>query len=70
MPGSRRFSFTEKDRLLDIDEVASFLGLTREAIYQRRQRGDFAPAVKVGWSLRWRGEDLQAWLDANGQGQR
>ena len=63
MTGTRRFSFTGSNKLLDIDEVAAYLGLSREAVYQRRRRGDFAPAIKVGASLRWRVQDLEAWLD-------
>jgi predicted DNA-binding transcriptional regulator AlpA len=57
------FSFEGNSPLLDIDEVGERLGLTREAIYARRHRDDFPPAILMGGVLRWRIEDVEAWLD-------
>ena len=65
MPDVRRFVFRAESHLLDVDEVAAYLGLTRQAVYQRRYRGDFPPAIKVGSSLRWYPEDMAAWLRAS-----
>ena len=56
---------TEANHLLDLDDMCRLLGLTPEAIYNRRHRGDFPPAIKVGASLRWRVRDVEVWLDAN-----
>jgi predicted DNA-binding transcriptional regulator AlpA len=44
-------------------------GLTPEAIYNRRHRGDFPPAIKVGASLRWRVKDVESWLEAHRDGE-
>ena len=69
MSGSRSSLFSGAARLLDIDEVASYLGLTRQAVYQRRARGEFRPAIKVGASLRWRVQDVEDWLEAHRDGE-
>jgi predicted DNA-binding transcriptional regulator AlpA len=50
-------------RLLDIDQIGELLGLTREAIYGRRHRDDFPPAIRIGNVLRWRIEDIEHWLE-------
>ena len=65
MPDVRRFAFSAESHLLDVDAVAAYLGLTRQAVYQRRYRGDFPVAVKIGSSLRWHPEEIDAWLQAN-----
>lgn len=62
MPGAR-FSFPEEDRLLDINQVAYLFNLTPEAIYNRRHRNQFAPAIKIGKLLRWRLSDIEKWLN-------
>jgi len=59
---------TEDSQLLDIDDLGRVLGLTRPAIYNRRHRGDFAPAIKLGSSLRWRADDLASWLEERHEG--
>jgi predicted DNA-binding transcriptional regulator AlpA len=56
------------ERLLDIDEVGELLGLTREAIYARRHRNDFPPAIVMTGALRWRMSDIDAWLDDRREG--
>jgi predicted DNA-binding transcriptional regulator AlpA len=60
------FHFQQQDRgagLLDIDQIGELLGLTREAIYARRHRDDFPPAIVMSGVLRWRMSDIDAWLD-------
>lgn len=59
-----RFSYLKGSGLLDIDEVALIFGLSRESIYHRRAKGDFAPAIRVGGRLRWDPDDLKVWLEA------
>ena len=57
--------FSAENHLLDLDDMCHLFGLTAEAVYNRRHRGDFPLAIKVGASLRWRARDVEAWLDAN-----
>lgn len=51
------------ERLLDVKEAASLLGCSEAAVrkwvYQRR-----LPAVRVGWLLRVRVTDLEAFVQA------
>lgn len=53
------------DRLLNITQVAEVSGLPKATLYQQRHKrlGIGALAIKVGRHLRWRPEDLEAWLD-------
>lgn len=55
-------------RLLDIDQIGELLGLTREAIYARRHRNDFPPAIVMTGVLRWRMADIDAWLGERREG--
>ena len=43
-------SFSAENHLLDLDDMCRLFGLTPEAIYNRRHRGDFPPAIKIGAS--------------------
>ena len=63
MSGDLFHSPTHSAGLLNIDEVGELLGLTREAIYARRHRDDFPPAIRTENVLRWRVQDVEAWLD-------
>jgi predicted DNA-binding transcriptional regulator AlpA len=62
-------SFSEENQLLDLDDLCRLFGLSAEAVYNRRHRGDFPPAVKVGASLRWRSQDVEDWLYAHRDGE-
>ncbi len=53
----------QPDRLLTADQVAQHLQISRRALYEMRYLGDGPPAIKVGRRLRYRQQDLQAWLD-------
>ena len=49
--------------LLDITELSRLLGMTEKAVYNRRHReGALPPAMKLGSSLRWHPDDVDAWL--------
>jgi len=55
--------------LLDAEQVADYIGLpSARAVYNRRHRGDFPPAIRIGGSIRWRVSDIEAYLDANSEG--
>lgn len=51
--------------LLDIRGVSDVVGLPVATLYQQRHRriGVGALAIRVGRHLRWRPEDIEAWLD-------
>ena len=46
---------------LTISQIASRLGVTPQAMYQRAQRGDFE-VVAIGRALRVPKEDFERWL--------
>lgn len=55
--------------LLDIQDVSDVVGLPVATLYQQRHRriGVGALAIRVGRHLRWRPEDIEAWLDAQSE---
>lgn len=58
MPGS--------GRLLRFREVEHLVCLSRSAVYRRMQAGEFPRPVRIGpKAVRWRTEDIEAWLAAN-----
>ena len=60
--------------LLTIDQVAEYLGVTRQRLYAWRHEGRGPTAIQLeGRLLRWRPEEIDAWLERqqgnNGQTQ-
>jgi excisionase family DNA binding protein len=56
-------------RLLTVEELADLLQVPPKTIYAWRYKGVGPPAVQVGKYLRFRVEDVAAWLDARSDGQ-
>jgi len=52
------------DELLDIAQVAAYLGVSERTVYDRVRAGTL-PATRVGRLWRVRAADLEAWLDSN-----
>ena len=50
--------------LLTVGQVAEYLNVPRQRLYDWRWRGEGPPAFKVGQSLRYRLADVEAWLEA------
>jgi excisionase family DNA binding protein len=51
-------------RLLTVKELADLLQIPSKTIYTWRYKGIGPPAVPMGKYLRFRAEDVAAWLDA------
>jgi len=49
-------------KLLSPLELAAILGVPVTTIYAWRGRGYGPPAIRVGKHLRWRPEEVEAWL--------
>lgn len=51
--------------MADVKAVAEYLDVPVTTLYDQRhhKRGVGALAIKVGRHLRWRWEDIEAWLD-------
>ena len=56
-------------RLLDVDALAGRLAIKRRLAYELADRGDIA-SVKVGRLLRFRPEDVEAYILENLRGTR
>ena len=52
----------DRDRLLSIDEVAELLHVPSRTIYAWRASGYGPPAYRLGKHLRFRRDDVDAWL--------
>jgi excisionase family DNA binding protein len=57
------------EELLDIAQVAAYLGVSERTVYSRVRSGEI-PATRVGRLWRVRASDLQAWLDSNSAARR
>jgi predicted DNA-binding transcriptional regulator AlpA len=51
-----------KDRLVDIQELAFYLQIPVKTLYAWRYRRVGPPAIRVGRHLRYRWQDIAAWL--------
>ena len=54
----------ESGKLLTADDLASRWGVSKATIFRRRcyEPDSLPPAVKVGSHVRWREQDVDAWL--------
>lgn len=52
------------DRLLSPDEVALFLSVPVKTLYQWRYKGVGPRGLRVGKHLRYRQDEIEAWLEA------
>lgn len=50
--------------MLTVDEVAERLGISRATVYRLLERGDVR-AYKIGKSLRFKEDELEAFVDAH-----
>lgn len=50
------------ERLLTVQEVADYLGVPRATIYAWRRQGEGPLGHRVGRHIRFRPEDVEAWL--------
>lgn len=58
------------DELLTANDLADMLGITRDALYDRRRRGSgLPPAIRIGRHLRWKRSVVSSWLDQQTEAQ-
>jgi excisionase family DNA binding protein len=53
---------TVDDHLLSLDDLAAFLGVPKRTLYSWRYRGEGPVGYRVGRHVRYRREDIEAWL--------
>ena len=51
------------DRLMRLEEVLSYTGLSRSELYRQIQEGTFPRPVRVGKrAVRWRESEVEEWI--------
>jgi excisionase family DNA binding protein len=50
-------------QLLTADDLATLLRVSRKSIYTMVERGELPFVKRIGTRLRFRGDDVLAWLD-------
>lgn len=49
--------------LLDAEQTAQYVGMSRRWIYRATSAGEFPSPIKIGRATRWRRADLDAWVE-------
>ncbi len=52
-----------QDRLLSVQELATYLGLPVATLYAWRYRGEGPPGFRVGRHVRYRWSDVITWIE-------
>ncbi len=50
--------------LLSAEALADRLGFSARTIWRLRSAGKLPPSLKIGGSIRWRSQEIDAWIDA------
>jgi excisionase family DNA binding protein len=50
-------------RLLNTEQVSSYIGLAKQTITELRVKGGGPKFCKIGRAVRYKREDLDAWID-------
>jgi excisionase family DNA binding protein len=53
-------------KLLTIDDLSDYLGVPKGTLYQWRTKGYGPAGIRVGKYLRYRPDDVDAWIDRQG----
>ncbi|WP_435062054.1 helix-turn-helix transcriptional regulator [Amycolatopsis thermoflava] len=53
-------------KLLSIEDLADYLGVPKGTLYQWRTKGYGPPGRRVGKYVRYRPEDVDAWIEQQG----
>ncbi|MHB1157128.1 MAG: helix-turn-helix transcriptional regulator [Phycisphaerales bacterium] len=55
---------TAKQLLIDGRQAAAMFGVSRAHLYRMMDRGAFPKPLRLGGAVRWRVDELRAWIDA------
>ena len=54
-----------KTKLLSVAQVSELLGVTTRTVWRMRDYGAIPAPVRMGGSVRWRSDEIEAWIKAN-----
>ena len=54
-------------RILTVNDVAERLALAPRTVRRMRQRGEIPAGIEIGGVLRWKPEEIDAWLASGGR---
>lgn len=54
-------------QLMTVVEVAEYVRVSRQTVYRWRSVGEGPPWIKAGGAVRYRREDVDAWLESRTQ---
>ncbi len=57
---------SEPKKLLSVRDLAQRLGLSERTVRRLRQRGELPRGIEIASVIRWRPEEIDAWLAAGG----
>ena len=57
----------EIPQLLTVSDLTDRLKVTRMTIHNRVQTGKFPAPVRIGRSVRWRADEISAWLESESE---
>jgi prophage regulatory protein len=56
--------------LLTVDDVLAYLQISRTHLYNLMREDKFPASIKVGQSVRWQPEDIEAWIQERKEASR
>jgi excisionase family DNA binding protein len=54
------------NKLLTIDDLSAYLGVPKNTLYQWRSKGYGPGGIRMGKYVRYRPEDVDAWIEQQG----
>lgn len=65
--GIARLGIDSASRLLEVEDVANYLGMRTDWVY-REVRAGRLPHIRLGRAVRFRRESIEAWLESRERG--
>ncbi|ASR37969.1 excisionase [Prauserella marina] len=54
------------NKLLTVDELADYLNIPKNTLYQWRTKGYGPTGVRIGKHVRYRADDVDTWIERQG----
>lgn len=57
-------------RMINVREVAAILSISTRSVWRLVAAGELPQPIRFGRNVRWRLEDVEAWIEARASGER